>query len=394
MRQAVAWIVVLSLTLLAVGGETPSASLFRKEPYVVVTSTATAMRVQWQTYEDATCTVSWGKSARCAEGSCAPMEADSHIYAAVLSDLTPGTVYHYCVAANDQRVQGQFTTAPQDPTAPDLVFYGIGDAQLALGDDKYFPELCMRMAREISENPDRRTFCLVAGDWIESAVWGVVNWITSLPAGEASKYSGQGSPARSVACWDGFFARAHPLLAEVPLVGCVGNHDVQYVPSQTSLFDSYWPYPYVDGHYWSMDWGPVHLTIVDDYTPCVPGSPQYEWLTSDLQAASARPWTVVLKHEPGSPDAGAELFTLFQEHGVDLVIGGHWHNDWFFGAAVLGAPELVMSLSAKDSYGYARKYPSWGPPMYYRFEIHGRELNIHGIDSAGEVVVSYTIQQS
>ena len=45
----------------------------------------------------------------------------------------------------------------------------------------------------------------------------------------------------------------------------MGNHE-----GPATLFVKYFPYPFVGGRYWSFDYGPIHVTVVDHPTRAWP----------------------------------------------------------------------------------------------------------------------------
>ncbi|MBK9777871.1 MAG: hypothetical protein IPP62_16200 [bacterium] len=59
----------------------------------------------------------------------------------------------------------------------------------------------------------------------------------------------------------------------VPFQARMGNHEGLGI-----LFQKYLPYPFVNGRYWSYDYGPAHFTVVDQYVNYAPASVQYEWI--------------------------------------------------------------------------------------------------------------------
>ena len=364
---------------------------FQKEPYVILTGDYSRVIVQWKLEEVAECSITWGQSSRHTQGILSVAPGERRVYSAELNGLSRDTMYSYRVAANDEIREGRFVTSPAASSVAELTFFGIGDPQYAIADHHYFPNICAAMYQDMSEAPLRRTFCLVAGDWVDYSAWGIVR-CTGSESDRMRTRAMAGPVGPFEECWDAFFQKARPILAELPLIGCIGNHDV-ISDDSIALYDLYWPYPYVAGHYWSMDWGPVHFIFVDDYTPYRSGSSQYTWLERDLRVAATRPWTIVVKHQPDRPDQDC-LFTLFREYGVDLVVCGHWHcdglvdgtgNDELF--AYRGVPELVMSASARDDYGHHDSII----PLYYRFDILGSRITVRGFDRTGTEVVIHTV---
>jgi hypothetical protein len=87
------------------------------------------------------------------------------------------------------------------------------------------------------------------------------------------------------------------MLANLPLNGAEGNHERQG-GGPDYFYLKYWPYPYVGGYYWSFDYGPVHIAVVDEYTSYATGSAQYNWLVNDL-ASTTKDWVFIMSHEAG-----------------------------------------------------------------------------------------------
>jgi chitodextrinase len=113
----------------------------------------------------------------------------------------------------------------------------------------------------------------------------------------------------------------------------VGNHE--YLTSNAAGYFDYWDNV---PHYFSLNvagWHIVSLDSTGTFAQTTPGSPQYQWLDQDITSSSAA-CTVVYFHHPRwsvgqTADAGdaarmADLWSLFAQRGVDLVLTGHDHN--------------------------------------------------------------------
>ena len=99
-------------------------------------------------------------------------------------------------------------------------------------------------------------------------------------------------------------------MRDLPFITCLGNHELYEdgytgVDLDTQLFGKYFPYPFVDRRYWSFDYGPVHVTIIDQYPPYyniygqgLIDATQLSWIESDLSSTD-RKWKLVILHEPG-----------------------------------------------------------------------------------------------
>lgn len=293
--------------------------LFRKQPYLIFPGDPTRMRVLWQLTASAPSTISWGPDTACALGSAATSEYGvDHQHAYTISALAPGATYHYRVTAGDATYRGLFAAVPPA---------GASSASLFVyGDTRTYPAIHNTLARAMmaraAADPDYRSLLLVAADLVNNGD-SETDWTNQL------------------------FSAAYPdiraLMASLPFHSSMGNHE-----GTGALFVKYFPYPFVGGRYWSFDYGPVHVAVVDQYTSYAPGSAQLIWLKGDL-AGSAKPWKLVLLHEPGWSAGGGHanntavqslIQPLCEEHGVAMVIGGHNH---YYARAVVGGVQHVTT---------------------------------------------------
>lgn len=131
---------------------------------------------------------------------------------------------------------------------------------------------------------------------------------------------------------EGFFRPFAPLLAAgIPVYPALGNHDLK-----TEYADPYFaafPIPSEGpggGHYYSFDWGDVHLAVLDTSSRRLERDPaQLAWLARDL-AASKKRWKLVAGHHPpfhGRRATGldAVLPPLLAREGVAAYLCGHYH---------------------------------------------------------------------
>jgi hypothetical protein len=137
-------------------------------------------------------------------------------------------------------------------------------------------------------------------------------------------------PADAIGAW---FDQMQPLLAVVPFMPQLGNHEVEvgerlgdWRPRLPDRVGS------ASGLSYSFDLGPAHF--VGLHAPGrAPSEADLAWLERDLRAAAARgaSWRIVFQHAPvfshgTSHPARAELTALaprFAELGVDLHLSGH-----------------------------------------------------------------------
>ncbi len=314
-------LLALLVLLLGLAGATVAhaADLMRKQPYLVYPGDPTQMQVLWQLTDVATSTLEWGTDTSCALGSVANAEYGSdHQHAFTLEGLTPATKYHYRVTTDAVPYRGSFTTAP-NAWATQLKL-------LAYGDTRTYPathnQVAGAMLSSIAADPGYQTLSLFVGDYVTS---GTVesSWTTEF--------------------FDPALTNVRALMASLPIQGTMGNHE-----GTGELFVKYFPYPFVGGRYWSFDYGPIHVTVVDQFTSYAPGSAQLQWITDDL-ARTNKTWKFIVLHEPGWSAYGghpnntvvqAYLQPLCLQYGVSIVFGGH--NHYYSRAAVNGVQHLTI----------------------------------------------------
>jgi predicted phosphodiesterase len=158
-----------------------------------------------------------------------------------------------------------------------------------------------------------------------------------------------------------FFVNTNPQMhafqSEVPIEGVRGNHEGDGI-----YFKKYFPYPYVSDFYWSYDYGPAHIVVLDQYIDFNPGSAQYNWLIKDL-ASTTKPWKVLMFHEPAwgagghgnNTDTQTYIQPLCKKYNIDLVINGH--NHYYARAMVDGVPHITAGGGSAPLYTPDPTYP-------------------------------------
>ena len=127
-----------------------------------------------------------------------------------------------------------------------------------------------------------------------------------------------------------------------------GNHDYN-TANATPYFDYFngagnftGPAGDRDKGYYSYNLGNWHIVVLNsecgspglwDVNGCAVGSPQEQWLRSDL-ASSPTNNIIATWHKPRFSSSATDssiafmqpLWQALYEHGADIVLGGHWHN--------------------------------------------------------------------
>ena len=320
----------------------------KKGPYLLFEGSNTTMAVLWQTSSNETNTIRWGTDASYRLGQAAVRVYGSdfqHKY--VISGLQPGTRYVYEVVGYGS---GSFRTAPE-ASASTLKFFAYGDTRTNVSEHE---KVAGRIRASYAADPVFQTLTLHGGDWVKNDTEG--SW--------ASEWFVTTNP------------QLHAFQAEVPIVGSRGNHEGAGI-----FYKKYFPEPYGPGFYWSFDYGPLHVAVVDQYSNYTSGSPQYNWLVGDL-SASTKPWKIVLLHEPGWSAGGGHgnnttvqtvLQPLFKQYGVQMVIGGH--NHYYARAVVDNVQHLTLGGGGAPLYTPASAQPNI---VKTDQSFHHTEIDING----------------
>ncbi len=375
-------LLAITLSFIVGCGET------RKGPYLVPTGNNTEMTVHWQLYETAACTIEWGTDGTNYPSSATIVEdgnsINKHQYAYTVTDLTPGTKYYYNVTVNTKYLSQTsfrgsfFTSAPTDATT--LSFMAYGDSRSGAGTHD---TIAGAIINTYTTDPSFQTFMLATGDLVL---------------------------ANEEIMWDlDFFNNSNPnvleMLENIPVISCMGNHET-YAGSN-DLFTKYFPFPYVDAHYWSFDYGPAHFVIVDQYAgPEQDGNltdDQLIWIESDLSSTS-KPWKFICLHEPGysaggghanSTDVQDNLQPLCEAYGVDIVFAGH--NHYYARAEINGVQHITTGGGGASS--YVPETPAENPDIivskmashFCKIEIDGLSLDFTAVEPDGSVIDDFSL---
>eukprot|EP00002_Diphylleia_rotans_P000513 TRINITY_DN1026_c0_g1_i1.p1 TRINITY_DN1026_c0_g1~~TRINITY_DN1026_c0_g1_i1.p1 ORF type:complete len:583 (-),score=112.84 TRINITY_DN1026_c0_g1_i1:288-2036(-) len=171
--------------------------------------------------------------------------------------------------------------------------------------------------------------------------------------------------------WEQYMNFMEPLATRVPVMVSIGNHEYCYLDQSTkdpsgatgNGFHPDWGNYGNDGggecgvptyyrfhmpevsngnslFWYSFNYGNVHIIQFSTEHDFLPGSPMYQWLESDLLAVnrSITPWVIVTGHRPMynsekylddfrvAENMQIALEDLFVNHGVDLLLYGHYHS--------------------------------------------------------------------
>ncbi len=348
-----------------------------KGPYLIYPGTNTEMMVLWQKDVTQGCAIEWGENTSYTDGSAAVPEYGSdnqHKY--TITSLTPGTKYYYRIDSNDN-LTGSFYAAPAND-ANDVKLFAYGDTR---NHADVQSQVTGRMITEYTEDPGYQTITLFDGDYVDrgrnETSW-TSQWVN-----------------RS-------YSNLLDFKANMPINGARGNHENNIgAGDEGDLYLKYYPYPYVANKYWSFDYGPVHVAVLDQYTSTTNGdinTPQLTWLENDL-AASNKKWKIILLHEPGYTGGTGEsaiqddVQPLCEQYGVQLLIAGDTHN--YNRSVVNGITHITTGGGGAPLYGTT----PWGQyvveaEMVFHFckiDIQGKALLFEAVRIDGSIIDSFVI---
>ncbi|TMA28266.1 MAG: metallophosphoesterase family protein [Deltaproteobacteria bacterium] len=222
----------------------------------------------------------------------------------LLHGLTPGTQYRYSIEGG---AAGRFTSAPEPGARGPIEVLVYGDNRTNSGDHAL-------VVRAAAAEPVQ--LALHTGDM-------VVN-------------------AREEQLWRDWFREEADLLTRMPLIATIGNHEMTDDGVAYSKYFQRRDRP----AYWSADYGPVHLIVMDSFERSAGASPhsgavsdaQRAWIEEDLRAVPPDRHVWVLVHQgpyahPAHPRPGhggseavrTALLSARRAHPIEAVFAGHEH---------------------------------------------------------------------
>ncbi|MBM4392520.1 MAG: metallophosphoesterase family protein [Deltaproteobacteria bacterium] len=211
-----------------------------------------------------------------------------------LCDLAPATTYTYRAGGEGHwSAEYSFTTAPAAGTDVPVVIAVAGDAR------------------------DNQATWAVLLDQIETFAPDFLVF-----SGDAVDFGSNMDE------WDAFLDAGVGFMESHAMIMVHGNHEF-YAQNYFGLVAQPG-----DEKTFSLDYGPLHLAVLDDSASSEDRAAQAEWLDADL-GATTQTWKVVSHHMPaysscnvhGSDTELQELWSPVEEaHGVQLDIVGHNHN--------------------------------------------------------------------
>jgi len=342
----------------------------RKTPYLIYTGDEKEIQVLWQLNSKDTCTIEWGTDTLYTAGSTQTYEyGNDHQHTYTITNLVPITQYYYRITVNQEVHIGTFRSAP-DTNATAIKFF-------AYGDTRTYPynhgQVAAAIIATYIDDANFQSFIISVGDLVNNG--------------------------NSESGWDNeFFNPSYPnileMIANLPYQSCMGNHEGSGV-----LFKKYFSYPFVDGRYWSFNYGPAHIVVVDQYTSYGPGSPQLTWLENDL-ASTTKPWKFIYLHEPGWSAGGGHsnntsvqnyIQPLCEQYDVSILFAGHNH---YYARAVKNGIQHITTGGGgaplhQPNNNYENIVATNKSYHFCKIEIEGDSLNFKAVKTDGTVVDSF-----
>jgi hypothetical protein len=359
---------------------TSAQSSISKNPYIIYTGKNTEMKLMWQLTKTYKCKVEWGIGGTYSLGSATTTEnsgvVDQHLHSYTIKNLSPGTKYDYRITISDVQRTGSFFTAPASDAA-NLKFVAYGDTR---SNPDLHNDLAATVLATYAMDEQYKTMILAMGDLLTDGnlemYWTSEFFNTSL-------------------------SNVQAVLAGVPFISARGNHEGLGI-----YFKKYFPYPYVSGTYWSFDYGPLHVVILDQYTDYKTGSAQYKWLVKDL-SSSAKKWKFIVLHEPGwsaystntleghpnNKNVQTYVQPLCVTYGVSVVLAAH--NHYYARALVNGVYHITSAGGGAPLYDPVPNSENVQvinkTRHFCKIEISGSQLVFKAVDPDENEIDSFTI---
>jgi len=305
-----------------------------------------------------------------------------------LSGLVPGATYHYLVTGDG----GLNSEAWSFRTPP-----GIADHYklVALGDLRSQPEQWGRVAGAVRTRECDALAIVTTGDFPSDG--------TDYDAWRKQ-----------------FFAPGRALLASLPTIPCIGNHERSELRGgganpKSDYYVLFAPVQPRNPKWYRVDCGLHTLLVLDSCTAMEKGSPQYEWLLRQLRSCRRR-WTLVAFHHPVYTSgfhgrlnrdtkrpaerpiriAQEEWRPLFERYGVDLVLNGHDH--FYEHSHHNGIDYVVTGGAGAPLYSPNVTKNPWQVKAvkahhYCRIEVSRERLVVTALQPDGTVIDRFTVEK-
>ena len=178
--------------------------------------------------------------------------------------------------------------------------------------------------------------------------------------------------------------------------------------------EAFWQHIWMPNNerWYSYNWGDAHILVLDTEQPFTPGTPQYQFVQTDLNASQSTVWRIVviprppyssLSNNSSSVKVRTYLVPLFEQQNVQLVLTGNSHNYERTYPLLGGEPQTSGGVTYIVSGGggnglnqFLISQPSWSAFRqaiyeHMRITVSPTSLQIEAISQTGSVFDSSTI---
>ena len=249
--------------------------------------------------------------------------ASTVVHRIVLNDLTPNTIYHYrAVIQKETSDDASFITASTNGGL--IRFAWMADCRTGT---MIHDTIAARILRA------EPRFSLYGGDLCVNPEY------TSFKT-------------------EFFRPNERALIARVPFFLAPGNHEDWDL--NTKAFTDAPPSPSGTKAYYSFDYGPVHVLVLNTEVGYGRKSEQFAFASSDL-ASTKKPWKIVIAHKPayGSGGHGEDKLLkhmtseIFEPNHVTFFLAGHSH--YYQHNSVNGIHHLIIGSAGAPLYSPSSK---------------------------------------
>lgn len=211
--------------------------------------------------------------------------------------------------------------------------------------------------------------------------------------------------------WGQFLTAATPVLARIPMMPTLGNHEGYMYYKFMALPDN--GPAGLEQEFYSYDFGNAHFTILNSNNNTNETAKQ--WLQQDLESTN-KTWKFVMFHHPAYPafkdykgideSIRTNWVPTLEANGVDMVFVGHQHvymrTHPIYRGEVQSNPGAcgivyVMGNAGSKYYAAGEAFPYVATEEtgsnYQVIDINGDVLTLTAKKASGELIESYTISK-
>jgi len=303
-----------------------------------------------------------------------------HRFTATIPGLEPDTAYGYRVGTRQKGLWSEskeFRTAPAE--VKPFTFVSFGDTHIS-------EEWGDNLERTLERHPET-AFYTIAGDLVKTG-----------------QYRDD---------WDQFFALGEGEFDRRPLAPALGNHDII-----DGLGAGMWkavfelpkngPESVESERAYTIEYSNLLLLVLDSGLPAVE---QAAWIEEQLSESDAT-WKIAVfhfppyNHEHPYPEIKSLWGYLFNKHGLDIALNGHFHSYMRSHPICQGEPQTdggdgtiyLMSIAISGRQ-HALPPAPWaavqftGPALYQTFDVDGDTLTVRAWDSEGNVRDEFRLEK-